>query len=151
MNTATLTSTPEPTGFAALPFVRPASGRGKRRVPASHWAVPATGGYGGGYTTGMAMATLFLKFLRQNPDAGAIPLHLTWIVAAFAERFEAEGAPRWRPVVRTAGARALCRYAVSKPGSSGSLVPGSAPRCSRWAARSIPLTRTPCSPRPLRD
>ena len=47
-----------------LPFV----GREPERVGYSFWRVPKTGGYFGGYETGEALATIYLKHLRDHGD-----------------------------------------------------------------------------------
>lgn len=71
--------------FRSLPFV--AGWRSKTKTP--YWNVPATGGYFGGYETGAAMATAFLKFIRSsNKDVHG---YLPWIVDSFARRIEQEG------------------------------------------------------------
>ena len=44
-----------------LPFVGPAPGK----VGRSYWAVPKTGGAVGGWETGRALATIYLKYLYQ--------------------------------------------------------------------------------------
>jgi hypothetical protein len=45
-----------------LPFV------GSYKSDISFWNIPATGGYGGGYETGAAMATAYLRHLKMNPE-----------------------------------------------------------------------------------
>lgn len=54
--------------FHRLPFIG-LDARGR----VSFWDVPATGGYHGGCKTGAALATLYLRFLREREVAGALP------------------------------------------------------------------------------
>lgn len=73
-------------GIRRLPFVA-----GKRTdCAAPFWSVPATGGYFGGYETGVAMAHAFLKFLRTSDDCFYVHW-LTSIARSFMVRFEQEG------------------------------------------------------------
>ena len=74
------------TGFRGLPFVADR----RAGTAAACWAVPASGGYYGGLTTGAAMAEAFLKFLRDD-ESELPPVWLTDIVQSFMARFEAEG------------------------------------------------------------
>lgn len=46
-----------------LPFV---GGKSSFRLGVSFWNVPDEGGYGGGNTTGRALALIFLKHLQEN-------------------------------------------------------------------------------------
>lgn len=46
-----------------LPFV---GGKSSGRLGVSFWNVPDQGGYGGGNTTGHALALIFLKHLQEN-------------------------------------------------------------------------------------
>ena len=73
-----------PRGFQRLPFV--AGRRAKTATPA--WAIPATGGYFGGYHTGEAMALAFMKYQRGGPE---FQPGLTEVVRSFMRRFEEEG------------------------------------------------------------
>jgi len=72
------------TPFRRLPFH---SGP-RSRTLATSWAIPATGGYPGGYETGEAMALAFLKALRSNPVSGSC---LASIAHSWMVRFEEEG------------------------------------------------------------
>ncbi len=59
----------------------------------SYWALPATGGYFGGYKTGNAMALVFLRYLR-NRDQTLPPINdLTQILEAFFKRIQDAGGP----------------------------------------------------------
>jgi hypothetical protein len=59
----------------------------------SYWAVPATGGYIGGYKTGNAMALVFLRHLR-NRDQTLPPINdLTLILKAIFKRIQDAGGP----------------------------------------------------------
>jgi hypothetical protein len=69
--------------YHSLPFV----GKGGE---ASFWALPATGGYFGGYKAGEAMALAFVKATRDRPDVVASTF-LTTVAEAFMCRFEEEG------------------------------------------------------------
>lgn len=60
-----------------LPFV----GKG-----GDFWAVPATGGYAGGYRTGEAMAVMYLKYLREHGEANGSQAELMWIVDSLITR-----------------------------------------------------------------
>lgn len=50
-----------------LPFVGPEPGRSQL----SFWAVPKSGGYGGGCDTGAALAKIYLKHLREHGRAAS--------------------------------------------------------------------------------
>lgn len=59
----------------------------------SYWAVPATGGYLGGYKTGNAMALVFLRHLK-NRDQTLSPINdLTHILEAIFRRIQEAGGP----------------------------------------------------------
>lgn len=63
------------------------------RKERSHWALPATGGYAGGYETGDAMALVFLKYMR-GIDQTTPPINeLTLILEAIYRRIKEEGGP----------------------------------------------------------
>lgn len=77
-------------GIQRRPFVAP--WRELRSHPAPFWAVPASGGYIGGYETGEAMALCLLKDLRNDlDDSPECSQELTWIVESMMCRFEQEG------------------------------------------------------------
>lgn len=74
--------------YFRLPFV---GGWKDKSVEAQHWALPASGGYFGGYQTGEAMAHAFLKYLREDRGGDGATSHLTSIVESLMIRFEEEG------------------------------------------------------------
>lgn len=49
-----------------LPFVDAVPGH----LGLSFWAVPKTGGYDGGHRTGMALASIYMKYLKENDLSG---------------------------------------------------------------------------------
>jgi hypothetical protein len=67
-----------------LPFVRFGAKVGR------WWALPATGGYEGGYKVGEAMAQIYMQYLRES-ELGACPNSLAFIMESFQERMSAEG------------------------------------------------------------
>lgn len=74
----------------------------------SYWAVPATGGYFGGYKTGNAMALIFLRHLR-NRDQTLPPINdLTQILEAIFKRIQDAGGPL-PPLQEPGGAYASLR------------------------------------------
>lgn len=54
----------------------------------SFWNLPAAGGYQGGFSTGKAVALMYLKHLRgtRQPDADMESAYLIWMVDAWTER-----------------------------------------------------------------
>ncbi|MCR6651793.1 MAG: hypothetical protein NVV73_10040 [Cellvibrionaceae bacterium] len=75
------------------------------RKERSLWALPAIGGYDGGYKTGSAMALVFLKYMRGKDTPGH---ELTIILEAIFRRIQGAGGPK-PPLEEPGGAYASLR------------------------------------------
>jgi len=80
-----------------LPFV---GGKSVSRLGVSFWNVPAEGGYGGGCTTGRALALIFLKHLQQNGSTlGGIMGVIASDMSGFRSDFPAETEARYGQMI----------------------------------------------------
>jgi len=70
-----------------LPFV---GGKG-HNGGISFWNVPASGGFPGGTETGDALASSYLKFLRDHPEDVMSSVLLQWIALDMCERYARVG------------------------------------------------------------